>query len=88
MRDFARNADVLIQEGRRDGERGGDIIETVDFHIRRQVIGGIDFNTQQTLHGQRIFGPVHALNRYVPGFGAVRSSIEIGFHPADEAIDA
>ena len=36
LRGDARGGDVLIEERRRDAQRGGDVVEAVDFDLGRQ----------------------------------------------------
>ncbi len=68
MRDRARHVDVLLDERRRHAERGRDVREAVDLDLGRQVLGGIDLDAEQVLHGAGVLGSAEPLSGHVADF--------------------
>ncbi len=67
LRDDARGADVLVEEGRRHGQRSGDVVEAVHLDLGRQQVLHLDLDAEQRAHGIGVLGAIQSLHRRVAG---------------------
>ena len=87
MRDRARHVDVLLDECRRHAERGRDVREAVDLDLGRQVLGGIDLDAEQILHGAGVLGSAEPLSGHVADFVLAALGIDRALEPGDHRVD-
>ncbi len=67
FRDRPGRGDVLIDKRRRNGQRGGDIVEITDFDVHGKNVrpAHIDVNADERFYRSRILRAIHPLNRHV-----------------------
>ena len=87
MRDRARDVDVLLDERRRHAEGGRDVREAVDLDLGRQVLGGVDLDAEQILHGAGVLGSAEPLSGYVADFVLGCAGIDRALEPGDHRVD-
>ncbi len=81
----ARGGDVLVEEGRRDLQRGGDVVEALARLVARQHVGRIDLDAEQVAHGVGVFLAVQAMQADMARIRMrLAGLVEVAFHPGDE----
>ena len=85
--DAPRRRHVAIEQGRRERQVAGDIVEAVPDLVGRQQ-RRFDLNAQQVAHGVRVLGAVEAMRGHAAGIGLRRRrAIQLPFKPGREPID-
>ena len=81
----ARGGDVLVEERRRDLQRGGDVVEAVARFVARQDVGRVDLDAEQVAHGVGVFLAVEAMQAHVARVLVLLAGlVEVAFDPGDE----
>ena len=84
LRDRARGADVLRDEGRRNLERVGVVVETAFDVVLGQQHGGVDVEREQIVDRVRVLAAVQAMQRHSTGLALVGGRIDAVLEPGDE----
>ena len=86
--DLPRGGQIALQQGRRDAEHAGDVVEPVAGPVGRQQLRDVDLQVEQVAHGMVVLGPVEPMKRLrAPGIRICRGGpVELRLQPADEPV--
>ena len=85
--DLPRRGQIVLEEGGRNAEHVGVVVEAAARVVLRQKSRGVDVKRQQVANGVCVLGPIEPMERRSPGIGLDgRCVVEGCFEPVHKSV--